>query len=443
MWAWLLLLACSDTPPEIQEPAEPAAAQNLVILLADTLRADHLGAWDYERPTTPILDALASEGLRFTRHYSHSSRTGPSVATIFTGLYPRSHGVVNPLDAFDAKGTLATDQTTLAEILAGRGWQTAGFVTNRNVSERFGFAQGFDTYQWSAAAPATTVHRAATGFLDEIGTQPFFLYLHFMETHSPYDTPPEAPQPFVDPDYSGPVTGAHAELDAMLRGNYTPDEADIAHLIGLYDQSLLALDTAIGGILEELAQRGLAENTTVVFLSDHGEEFLEHGGLLHGYTLFEEQLHIPLVIRSPGVDPGIVHRATRQVDVLPTLLELLGVEVERPFQGTSLVGTPPGDDPPVYASTQIRAVVTAKAESFRVSDWKYIRTELPQATEALYHLAEDPGERQDRGADEPRRMDEMRRAMEALLRAFPVAPGARVQLTEEEIGELRALGYVE
>ncbi len=439
LWGGWLLLGCTGSP-NAGDPATPERPQNLVVLLADTLRADHLGAWGYERDTTPVLDGFAREGLRFAHHHTHSSRTGPSVATLFTGRYPRSHGVVNPLDAFDAKGTLAEDQLTLAEILSSRGWQTGGVVTNRNVSTRFGFGQGFGTFLESEAIPAERVVSAATDFLDQVGQQSFFLYLHFMDTHSPYEGQSGG---FVDPGYSGPVTGAHAELDAILRGNYTLTEADLTQLVALYDQSLRSLDTAIGGFLGDLDRRGLSENTTVVFLSDHGEELMDHGGLLHGYTVFEEQLHVPLLIRSPGVEPGVVDRVTRQVDVLPTLLALLGVEESLPLQGQSLLQKPSEPDTPIYASTQIRALWTARARSYSVGGWKLVKTDLPQPGQALYHLAEDPGEQVDRSVAEPERIRVLGEAMDALFQQWPVGPGARVQLDPEEIEALRALGYVE
>ena len=264
-----------------------------------------------------------------------------------------------------------------------------------------------------------------------------------MEPHSPYDTPPAAPRPFVDPDYEGPVTGAHGELDAVLRGNYTLQGGDLKQVLDLYDQALLSLDTAIGGLLSELEQRGLKENTVVVFLSDHGEEFMDHGKLLHGYTVYEEQLHVPLVIRAPGLKPDVVDRVTRQGDVLPTLLDLLGLVRPSTLQGESLLGESREIDPPVYASTQLRAVWTARAQSFQSGGWKYLRTELPEAGEARYHLAEDPGETKDLRASSPKRTRELRLAMETLVGDLPAAAGARVQLTEEELQSLRALGYVE
>ncbi|GEM_PF-529763 len=417
--------------------------RNLVVLMADTLRADRLGAWGHDRPTSPSIDGLAEQGVRFASHHSHSSRTGPSVATLFTGLHPRSHGVINPLDAFDAKGTLTPDQTTLAELLSDQGWATAGFVTNMNVATRFGFGQGFDTYLLRPVARAESVHQAAGAFLDGVGEQPFLLYLHYMETHTPYATGGEGPGPFEDPDYAGPLTGAHEELDAVLRGQYTLTPADQVQLDALYDQAVLQLDTAIGQLLADLDRRGLAEDTVVVLVADHGEELLDHGSLLHGYTLYQEQLHVPLIIRAPGLAPRVVETPSRQVDVLPTLLGLLGVDTALPLQGRDLLGAQSGEPAPIYGSTQLRALWTAQAETLVQDGWKLIETTLPQPGTELFHLAQDPGEARDRTDEEPERVQALREALTGFRDALPQAAGQAVTLEGDELEALRALGYVE
>ncbi|MEE2750221.1 MAG: sulfatase, partial [Myxococcota bacterium] len=390
-------------------------------------------------PTTPHLDGLAERSVVFEQHYAHSSRTGPSMASVFTGLHGPSHGVINPLDAFDAKGTLAESQVVLAELLSAAGWSTQGFVANINVSARFGFSQGFDGYQ-HARATAEEINRAAKDWLGKRGTQPYFLYLHYMETHSPYQVPGGSTA-FVDPAYSGPVDGSHEQLDSILKGDLSLNAEDQAHLVGLYDQSLAYFDAQFGALLGFMETQGHLENTLVVFLSDHGEEFFEHGAVLHGYTLYEEQLHVPFIVLQPGSEAARVSRRTRHVDVMPTILDMLELDHPEGLQGTSLVNHSAGEgaELPVYAQTQIQAVKTAQVESFTDGQRKLIRQTLPVERSELFDLADDPREAQTLASP----AGDMREKLEAFKKSLPRAETVEVQLTREEMESLKALGYLE
>ena len=440
----------------LRGPTAPASRANLVVILVDTLRPDHLGFMDYARPTSPHLDLLAARSVVFANHYSSASRTGPSVASLFTGLHPPSHGVINPITLVDAKGTLAPDQTTLAEILSEKGYRCAGFTANFNVSERFGFGQGFGVYEWirSPDTPlglggrATEVNAAALTWLID-AEAPFFLYLHYLDPHSPYDAPPPYDRVFTDPAYRGPFTGSHVQLDEVIAGSLAVDPSDLRHLVALYDQEISYVDAMIGDLLDTLEQDGLLENTVVVFLSDHGEEFLEHGSVLHGYTLYEEQLRIPLVICDPQrPGPRRVEPVTRQVDVLPTLLELLDVPYAGWIEGRSVVhlmgeGTVEEAVPPVYAMASLMAMKTVQREALMLDGWKYIRSERPDPAEELYDLAADPGETADLSVARAERTESLRHALDALRGSFRSAVADTVVLTEEERERLRSVGYVQ
>jgi choline-sulfatase len=420
--------------------------RNLVIILVDTLRADHVGYHGGRAGVSPVIDELAGRSWTFMNHHSTSSRTGPSVASIITGLFPRSHGVINPLTAFDAKGVLHPDRTTLAEILADRGYDCRGYVANLNVSRRFGFAQGFAEYEYVRSAEAADINRLALAALDGArADRPFFLYLHYMEPHSPYAAPPAYRDLYVDPGYHGPADGRHRQLNDIVAGDLAIGEADAAHLRALYDQEITYVDQEIGRILARLRERGLDDETVVVVMADHGEEFLDHGSVLHGYTLYTEQLHVPLLIHDPRERrPRRVDAVTRHVDVLPTLLAMLDVTAPDGVepQGRDLLAPAAADDAPVVAEASLMAVRTVRQRSLQEGGWKVIEHLVPEAPPELYHVAVDPAEQRDVLADHPGEAQRLRVRLAELLDAMPAATAAATRLTDEEIRTLRSLGYV-
>ncbi|HOX25740.1 MAG TPA: sulfatase [Candidatus Krumholzibacteria bacterium] len=421
---------------------------NLVIVLVDTVRADHLGYHGYGRETSPRIDAFAARSQAFLQHYSTSSRTEPAVASIFTGLFPRSHGVLNPLTRIDAKGILRDEHTTLAEILTASGYDCYGYVANFNVSDRFGFAQGFADYAFCESAAAPDLRQRASAVLAAARERPFFLYLHYMEPHSHYAAPAKYRSLWVDPDYRGATDGSQGQLNEIVTGRRTLAAADLAQLEAYYDQEIRYVDDEFAMLLDEIEARGLHGRTIVVFVADHGEEFLDHGSALHGYTLYEEQLHVPLVIHDPRRrDARRIEATSRHVDLLPTLLDLLGLPRPALCQGQSLV--PLLDERPaapgevaVLAEGSLRAAKTVRLQSLAAGGWKVIRNVLPAATVELYHLAEDPAERNDLAAREPQVTQRMLARLDEVLAGLPAAEGKTTALSDDEIRRLRSLGYV-
>jgi arylsulfatase A-like enzyme len=442
------VFACSG---EAERSSRPL---NLILIVVDTLRADHLGYHGYSQATSPRLDSLAEDSVVFLRHTGHASRTGPSVATLFTGLHSRSHGVVNPLSHFDAKGTLDASRLTLAEILSEEGYRCAGFTANLNVSERFGFSQGFEFYQFLGWKKAELLNRAALSWIEEWAAEaeprpPFCLYLHYVDPHSPYEAPAPFVKKFASPDYRGRITGSHRQLDEVVAGRLETDAADLLQLRALYDAEIRYLDSQLGVLLVTLEAKELLDESMIVFVADHGEELLDHDSVLHGYTLYEEQLRIPLMIRHPDLPARRVSRLSRQVDVLPTVLELLGIPIPETLQGESLVAAMTGEESPdtvsempVFAEASLRAVKTVALDSYTRGDWKLIETRVPEPRRQLFNLRDDPQERHDRLASEP----EVAERMSAELRRFrdelPLGHSEAVPLSEAEIRELRSLGYL-
>jgi arylsulfatase A-like enzyme len=425
----------------------PGNDYNVIVLMVDTLRADHLGYHGYERAVSPNLDRFAARAAAFKNHYSQASRTGPSVASFLTGLHVRSHGVVNPLDRWDGKGILDESITTLAEVLRDAGYDCRAIVTNPNVQTRFGFGQGIGNFiTLPVHADAEEVNTRAAQWIDEIGEKPFFLYLHYMDPHSPYAAPASMNRLHVDPAYRGPITGEHAQLDAILRGEMDVDAADRRRIVDLYDQEITYWDREFGRFLRYLESRGRLENTIIVVVADHGEEFFEHGGLLHGYTLYGEQLHVPLAVMAPGVAPCEVEAVTRNIDVMPTVLELVELPVPDGVQGQSLVPAMRGgetDDGVVFAEAQIRAVRTVKSLSFRARGWKYIETMVPDTVgPELYDLAADPGELENLLESRPDMAGKIRRMRDEFLDGVPEGKIKSVTIDEHTLELLKRMGYI-
>jgi arylsulfatase A-like enzyme len=421
---------------------------NVIVLLVDTLRTDHLGCFGYERATSPNLDRFAEGAVAFAANYSQSSRTGPSVASFFTGLNVRTHGVLNPLDQWDGKGVLALSHTTLAEVLSDAGYRCRAIVSNPNVYAPYGFGQGFEDYRhapiFTDAGPINTL---AAEWIEEEGDRPFFLYLHYMEPHSPYAAPSVWNRHFVDPDYRGSITGEHAQLDAILAGQLKTTPADERRLVDLYDQEIVSWDREFGRLWGFLKGRGLLDNTVVIVLSDHGEEFFEHGGVLHGYTLYEEQLRVPLLVAAPGLAPGAVKSVTRNIDVFPTLLDLLDLPTPEFVQGRTLRALMEGgkeEDREVLSETRIRAVRTTHVRALRArGGLKIIETLVPGgASPELFRLTVDPAEKNNLHGSDPELGSLLREVMKNLLELIPEGESSTVTLDEEALEQLRGMGYV-
>jgi len=353
-------LACApagDAPPAT--PASPpplAPTRGLVVISLDTLRADRLGAYGHPRPTSPFLDALAARAVLFERHYVQAPATLPSHMSIFTGLWPREHGVVPPALV------LSPEIRTLPELLRHAGFRTAAFTEGGWMGEGFGFERGFERYEAREHERDTQVEETfARGldFLARLGEgERFFLFLHTYSIHDPY-APPEpfraelAPEPLP----AGAPAPTGETLAAVSEGRLSLPEGTLPRYVDLYDASIRYVDSVVAELFDGLERLGLAGETTVIVTSDHGEEFSEHGRLAHT-QVYPETLHVPLLLVHPGLERGVrVPALTRAIDLAPTLLELAGVVGAPPMSGASLlplVGRPePAAPQEAFAETDI------------------------------------------------------------------------------------------
>lgn len=328
MFAVFVLIGCRSEA--VEEPLCDGC--NVVLVSMDTLRADHVSAYGYPVATTPGVDALARRSVLFEDAISQSAWTRPAHFSMFTGLYPIEHGVVS----MSGPGRLPPGVTTLAEVLAARGYATAGFTAGANVSAHFGFDRGFERYETHGKRMVDNL-AVTLDWLEQHADERFFLFFHGLDPHRPYISEVEDRRALGLSD--APARGWQRACEA----GRPPD--DLAPFIGNYDAAIRRGDRALGELLARIDSLGLTDRTIVVFTSDHGEAFFEHGRCFHIYRLDREIVHVPLIIRVPGVEPrrvaGVVPASA---SVGPTLAALVGAG-RMALPGPSLEGVLRGQLP--------------------------------------------------------------------------------------------------
>jgi arylsulfatase A-like enzyme len=405
---------------------------------------------------TPTLDRLAAGGLVVDEMMSASSWTMPAVATLFTGLHPPSHGVLGrPPDRGAAGGGADTAflpdaLPTLSAIAEEHGITTVAVSANPVISRATNFARGFETFvetgwdhrhhDWPRAAE---VNSTFGRWLRMNRGRRFLAYLHYMEPHDPYTPAPAgrpAPPPSVRPAVAaGDVEGVSRRLRRGVGTGLSAAELDWIRT--LYGLEIRDWDAALGPLLDALARFGARDSTVIVALGDHGEEFQEHGLLKHGIHLYDELLHVPVVIAGPGIAPGRLTGQVEAVDLFPTIAALLGITPPAGLPGQNLLA--PREPRPAFSTTRYgipRAGQVAEIVSVRTGGWKLIEAPTLGHTE-LYDLAHDPAEQHNLAdvAPERERLAALLAAWRATAPAPPPATGADPGLQEK----LRALGYVD
>ncbi len=433
----------------------PKQPRNLLFIVVDTLRADRLGCYGAGRDTSPSIDGLAAESVRFQRAYATAPWTRPSIASMLTGLYPSSHG------ARSVEQLLPDSVATLAGMLKAEGFTTAGVISHGVISRKAGFARGFDVFEESEALghehiSTAGVTRQATEQLEALAGegQPFFLFVHYFDPHYRWNR--YAGAGFAA-DRAGRLDGSQSIWE--IRGmRQDLSDAELGFIRDLYDEEIRRTDAGIGQLLETLRSLGLDSETLVVFTADHGEEFMDHGWIGHTRTLYEELVRVPLLIRTPSGTPAEVKQPVSLVSLVPTVLELLcgpGMEEEFLFQGPSLVPLLGGeheiaDDPGIFIEVEFEqpesyaAEKTAHKKAILEGRHKLIRDETTGELE-LYDLEADPGEQENLARLRPVIRDRLLGRLEeraAALEADAAVPGL-LELDEKELEQLRGLGYIE
>jgi arylsulfatase A-like enzyme len=464
----LLCAACSQ-----------GARPNAVLVVVDTLRADHLGAYGYERDTSPFLDELSQRGLLFEHAVAQAPWTSSAMASLWTSRYVSETGTharagedgrrhIDKHRASRCDGSLPT----LASVLAGAGFRTIAVVANEFAGDAFGLLQGFDVrvHRGNTAGEAVDVALRQLGkHLRERPEQPFFLYVHVIDVHAPTDPPMPYRALFRAAD-GKPHARAHERwaYRSAAPGDSPEVDAYIDHKTALYDGAIAYVDSQIRRLWETLGTLGVGERTFLAVTSDHGEELWDSpdfrakyefdprgiGSVGHGHSLLEELLRVPLLLAGPGIEAARVSTRVAQIDVAPGLLELLGVEAPAGFRGRSLLATAAAESRRSSSSEQRdgRPLLSEDiaygydAKALYLGRYKYIAyQDAPDRPAFLFDLAADPEEKHDLAAERPQIVREMVAALEELTAGLEPAQADRSvpRLDEETERRLEALGYVE
>lgn len=412
---------------------------NIIVISLDTLRADRLGLYGYARPTSPNLDAWSSRAAVFERALSPSSWTLPAHVSLFTGQYPTTH------DVNLSSRRLGKEPSVLAEELRLKGYATFGYPNGGYTGWRFGLARGFDEYfyvpkkeepEWrSGLAHAIASLEARVSELND--DKPFFAFVHSYDIHCPYRPPEPYYSMFVKPDESLVETSR-----CYPHGDSLGMSADqVKQLSDLYDSGIRWTDDVLLKLFRWLDDSGLSDNTFVVILSDHGEEFYEHGRLGHRASVYRELVHVPLMISGPGISSARHKQVVSLVDVMPTLLQLVGAPIPGSVQGLSLVPMLRGESPSDWPSWRYVEVHRgAKLRSSFDFTTQLIK-DLTNSKASLFDLVKDPNEQRDIYGPEihsglVQRLDGFARTLEEKR----VRPAERMREVSTE--ELRSLGYI-
>jgi arylsulfatase A-like enzyme len=441
----------------------PTERPNVLLVVSDTLRRNNLGLYGYHRDTSAALDAFAADALVFDHAYAQSPSTKPAIASLFTSRFPTQHGAIGNRDS------ISPAFVTLAEALRENGYATGAFVENPIIGEQFRYDQGFDMWLLDSRRHLPEDPDAVMDELDnEIHAwlrskwhEPFFLYVHYIDPHSPYRAPPGFRGYYADAASS---TSTHWRV-----GTRAP--AEIQEVIDQYDEEIRYTDQRFGVLIDEIRDEGLLEETIVVFLSDHGEGFGERGLGHHSYGVYSELIDVPLLIRYPkALTPGRSSVPVQHVDVFPTILDLARIDSE-PYalHGQSILTALQSGSPSEgreILSEHLRAMTQRALVKGR---WKLVHTQDWGIYE-LFDIREDPGERHNllrpwgfvatqwsrrrpddwltrqivRASSRVRTADQLMQAMQERLEQLGEEVAAeQVELDPETTKALRSLGYIE
>ncbi|MCC6156514.1 MAG: sulfatase [Deltaproteobacteria bacterium] len=447
----------SAVPPSSNAP--PPGARNLLVIVADTLRADALGCYGNPDNPTPVIDRLASRGVRFADVTSTSSWTRPAMATLWTGLSPREHGV-NAL-----VGNLDESVETIPERFRAMGYDTFAVVANPILKQHFGFGQGFASFddrthatdaayfmagylpavalgvsQERAMIRSDRAARVVDRFFERLpNDRPFLAWVHFFDPHAPYSPPEAYKKKFVRtpvPHFRYGYDGTDLEL--------TEDRAAFATYRALYDAEVRYLDDQLGRLFVSLIRRGLDRNTVVVFLSDHGEQFREHGGLLHGYSLYQEEVRIPLIVTGPDLPQGaVVNRPISLVDLPGVFEELARVAPKQGSRDWARLTDESATPGALFADVDANLHgIDVALSSVRQGMQKRMVDRNRERTE-LYDLAVDPGEMFDLTDQRPPWGESLGELQRAFDRDHPRVRREAAELDAASKDALRSLGYIQ
>lgn len=432
---------------------------NILLVVADTLRRDHMSCYGYPRKTTPNLDRFAESSILFEKAFSQAPLTVPSLASLLTGTYPTTHCALSNV------GTLAEENLSLAEVLKDGGYQTAAFVSNgvllnsRNLQQGFDlFDNRFTRYERNRSIPERIAQETtgkAVDWLRKAKSGPFFLFVHYQDPHGPYIPPPPFQNAFLEDGLDSPP---ERELSFAKKndepGGIPPyqrirNQRSLRYYVSQYDGEILYMDHWIGKLIEALEDLHLEKNTLVVFTADHGESLGERNWYFqHGQSLSEELIRVPLIFRPLEGKPGKREEMVQLVDLFPTLVECTGLPQKAyPTEGrsfASLLSRGSGRAEPEWEEA-ILSEKPGEAWCLRTLEWKLILHPGIEKGDHLYRIATDPNQEKEVGGSHPKEMASLKKLFQKKIQGRHLhSKGQQADLLHpEEWSRLKILGYVE
>lgn len=476
------------------EKSDPVKKTNIILIILDTLRADHLSCYGYHKKTTPNIDRFAFDAVKYTKAYSAAPWTLPSTASIITGKYPVSHGAHrNKNESFYPFNKLDDSQATLAEMLKMAGYATAGIVSCQFFTRHYGMHQGFNYFDDTMPSTlfimptfgllsfldfflpvsdffgsrgmdenrvASQINRSARAWLKHNAVRkPFFLLLHYFDAHHPYypeklGTSETSIPPDIKKKYGHNSTN-YSEMEKLLIDSVQTGKKPLLdherkYLVGNYDREIMLLDKKVGEMLDVLKDRGLYDESLIIITADHGESFGEHNLMLHGICLYEDNLHVPLLVKYPSRDKvaGIREHPVSLTGIVPTILSYLSVPVPGDVQGNPFDDR---DGQTILAQnywsihTKVQPQFCSDTVSLHWKDYKYIK--FVQTQDQLFNLHEDPEELHNiiniEGTSTKAAQYELNSFMNKFSAVAPADDGGKTEMDKATLENLKSLGYLD
>jgi arylsulfatase A-like enzyme len=402
---------------------------SVILISIDTLRADHLGCYGYGDDTSPHIDKFAKDSVLFKETIVQAPSTLPSHASIFTSLIPSHHGAF-----FALKTNISEDAVMMSEIFQKHGYRTVSYNGGGQVDGKFGFYRGFDVYESMGGNFDVHVDKAIE-WLENNPDEKYFMFLHTYEVHHPY-TPKKVYLDLFEDGYDGnlPMDISKDLLKQINQKNLVIDDRDREHIIDTYNAEIYSMDAAFGRLITFLKKENLYDGTVIIFTSDHGEEFGEHGWMgWHSHTLYDELLRVPLIIKFPNQKRSgkTVKMQVRSIDILPTLLDIVDIPSLETFEGVSLIGFKGKEE--LYAISQRDTPTDTHPISVRTSKWKLYDN-------LLFDLEKDPQELQN--ITNPSIFGELEYVKKYILSRGVTPSVQEIELHKELIEDLKSLGYI-
>ncbi|MBI2667507.1 sulfatase [Candidatus Woesearchaeota archaeon] len=439
---------------------------NVIIIGIDTLRADHLGYNGYYRNTSPNIDEFSNEGVVFKNTFSQAPSTLPSFATIFTSLYP----IMHKAQIENGPVALSNESKTIAEILKENGYYNIAYTGGGQVAKEFGLGQGFNIYEGNVCYNYITAPLIKKGVIADLKCledsieivmhninlnkdRKFFLFFHNYVTHYPHVLSTNKYSIFTDynnirEEYSNiitdPLVVKNKLVEDINNGKIKMNNELKDYIIGRYDDTIYYMDDWIGYLLEEIKKSDIMDNTIIIFLGDHGEEFTEHGMIgLHSHTLYDELLHVPLIIKYPKSKPKVIDQQVRLIDVMPTILDILNISIKEELQGETLIPIIQGKDKklPVFSSLEYTSEgqplkISIRKDSFKlIYDLKYKRTEL-------FDLSKDKNELNNVASKHKAKANELKKELLEWYENNKNYNMEKEKIHDATLLELKSLGYI-